>query len=85
MKAKIAVHSGTSVAAANRIFNEMRRLTASLFNLKSSATVCSIGRRKRWRDLANIWTKYGQYEYTPFDLAFHKIYWGVYPEPMKDE
>lgn len=86
MLRKEIVHSGTSTPDANRLFNEMLQLTITLFNLSSTEALCSKGAKKRWEDLANIWKSYADEacEYSVFDLALHKIYWGVYPEPMKE-
>ncbi len=84
---RIIIHSGSSTADANRIFNEMLKLTMALFSLSSTEALCSKGTKKRWKDLANIWKSYADEacEYSIFDLALHKIYWGVYPEPMKED
>lgn len=84
---RVIIHSGTSTADANRIFNKMHKLTIALFSLSPTEALCSKGARKRWEDLANIWKCYAEEacEYSIFDLALHKIYWGVYPEPMKED
>lgn len=83
---RVIIHSGSSTAEANRIFNEMLKQTTSLFSLSPAEAFCSSGSKKRWNDLANIWKNYADEacEYSIFDLALHKIYWGVYPEPMKE-
>ena len=84
---RVIIHSGTSTADANRIFDKMLAMTVELFRLSSTEALCSKGARKRWKDLANIWKRYAEEacEYSIFDLALHKIYWGVYPEPMKED
>ena len=87
MLRKIFTHSGVSTTEADRIFKEMHKLTVALFRLSPAEAVCSKGTRKRWEELANVWQCYADEtcEYSIFDLAIHKLYWGVYPEPMRDD
>lgn len=87
MDNRIIVHSGTSIAAANKIFNEMHQLTTKLYCLTPAEAICSKGSKKRWSDLADVWMTCAEdaCEYSVFDLVLHKIYWGVYPEPMNAE
>lgn len=82
----IATNSGTSAADANRIFNQMYQLTVKLFHVSPKVAHCSKGSKKRWRDLADIWKNHADEacEYSIFDIAIHKLYWGVYPEPMQE-
>ena len=77
---------GTDTAKYNEIFNEMLRLTVRIFGLSSNDLQCSRGAKKRWEDLADIWVKYANEdcEYSIFELALHKIYWGIYPNYTDD-
>lgn len=76
------IHSGTSTANANTIFDDMISLTRRLFCLSAKDTPCSRGDKKRWEDLADIWVQCANEncEYSIFEMALHKIYWGVYPD-----
>lgn len=82
---RVIIHSGSSIADANRIFGEMVKLTRELLALTPDQVICSKGKVKRWADLADVWMSYFEEacEYSVLEMAIHKIYWGVYPEPMR--
>lgn len=75
-------YSGTNTANANKIFDDMLLLTRRLFCLSAKDSPCSRGTKKRWVDLADIWVKYANQDcdYSIFEMALHRIYWGVYPD-----
>ena len=81
---RVIIHSGISAAEADRIFKVMVKLTYKLFGLTPEEVVCSNGKIKRWTDLADAWKNHFEdaCEYSVFEMAIHKLYWGVYPEPM---
>lgn len=77
---------GTKSAKNNEIFNEMLALTIRIFSLSSTDLQYSRGTKKRWEDLADIWVQYANEdcEYSIFEMALHKIYWGIYPDYTED-
>lgn len=81
---RVIIHSGISAAEADRIFKTMVELTSELFGMDPGEIVCSNGKIKRWTDLADAWKNHFEdaCEYSIFEMAIHKLYWGVYPKPM---
>ncbi len=79
-------NSGTNSAKYNKTFDDMLSLTCRIFCLSNNESLCSRGAKKRWVDLADLWVKYANEdcEYSIFEMALHKIYWGIYPDYTED-
>jgi len=56
-------------------------LTCEVYNIDQHKIQCSNGMIKRWRDLADLWGSCAsaRTELNMFELAFHKIHWGILP------
>ena len=67
-------------------FTTAYELTLNLLKLHSTVNLCSRGPKRRWLDLAYLWES-GEdvLGCNILYAAVHKIYWGVYPDNIKDE
>lgn len=67
-------------------FTTAYELTLKLLDLPPTINLCSHGPKRRWLDLAYLWlSKEDVLGCNILYAAIHKLYWGRYPDNVKDE
>lgn len=67
-------------------FTTAYELTLKLLDLPLNINLCSRGPKRRWLDLAYLWlAEEDTLGCNILYAAIHKIYWGRYPDNVKDE